>query len=853
MTYRFTILAIIGLMIISSSICAETKKMPQEAEQVLFIIDDSSSMAETAFDPGEPNATRWEVVQRVFPEWLEKFGTDVLVGAVSVGGICGSTPDIHLSTGTDRTNLKAIIGNSQPHGKTNLNAVLEESPQLFNLSIQGRKRIVLLSDGMNTCPPMRSTCEIARELYSKYGITIDVVAWITEPGMEDEFRCVAKSTGGTFFAPKTIKDWRNISLTGFDPWPYVVLILGFATLLLASRITYRHAFHVLHLETALSTLAGGVLLLLGSLILYLVLFVKSGPIAALLGIVVLAAILILVSRRKSQPSELSSNSATPWTAIGITFLVALLYFQPLVETQALQSGSTLRIHGQPLYHHILALDQSGSVNKSIYEMKLLLARYAEMYTIPGEELSLVGFACDEAGTVKELLTFTIPENGSTFVLNRILDDLYIQNPKKTKTYYKPLADFLNEFLKNVKLQPVIMVVSDGKSDGFQDAQAGLISFKEIPFESFGIRGIYAAPGIKDWKVAIAGGNGLDLTTLFQKPITVRSNGGRSYQLLSPVIEPDLIDPILFVETDDILELRPTINPFSHRLHGKLTLHIHNDRIARFRTFRVELRRGNNTIGLGGRENVLIDQNLKEFIFPVTLEEPGQEASDAIIQVILEQGGGTNRTVYPQRSAATKIREMSYWSAFWGEILMLSLAIFVLLAVIILTLKWVAKHRRNRKEIIQVLGGSSIPLARSQTIMMGGEGCQVNVPGVPPGLVLAALEWTGVKEELILRPWNGIQTIINGTNVVGSFNYRLGQPIQFAIDGNTYDVTLYQGTNQTIGIPGTYPANFGNSLNTSPTFSNFSDIESPDKGGNGQFVFGGINTDGGSKTDPNTYI
>jgi len=786
--------------------------LPQEAEQVLFIIDDSASMTEIAFAPNAPKATRWEVLQRVFPEWLDGLGPDTLVGALSVGGECGDPPAIKLPVGTDRKLIAAEVAKARPHGDTSLNAALEETPKFFAPWVRGSKRIVLLSDGLNNCPPNKSTCEIAKELHKNHGIIIDVVAWITKPSMVDEFECVAKFTGGTFKTPRTIKDWKGFfkkfPLQKFDPWPYVVLALGFATLFLAARVLYRHGSHVLGWGTARSTLAGAVLLLIGTLLLYLVLFVKAGLVAALLGSVVLVTMLVLASRRRTQRLEPTSNSDSPWSTIGVVFLTTLMVLQPSASYSDLPTKLTARVQGPPHYHHILALDLSGSVTEYIEDMKFLLARYAEMYTLPDEEISLVGFAFDESGSVKKLYTFTVPESGSTVILNHILDDLSIRHPSQTRTYFKPLADFLNEFLKEVRLQPIIMVVSDGKSDGFQDANRGIVDFREIPFESFAQRGVYAAPGMQNWKVAIAGGSGLDLTALFQKPITSQHKGGHSPQLLGPVIEPELIDPILLVETDETLKLRPTWNPFSRRVYGTLSIRVRNDRVTRFRTFRIELRKGNDTLPLGGKENALIDENPQTFDFPFAWETMKQEAIDAVVQVILEQGGGTTRTIYP-KPTTIKIKEVSYWAAFWHLVLLISLATPTLVSIGALVLRSHVKREHNRPEIIKVLGGPSIPLARFQQIMIGGEGCQLVVPGVPAGTVLTTAERTGTRGVLIIRTLNGTKMKVNGADVTGSVAYHLGQPLQFiTADGNSYDVTLYSSTSKDITPFGT-PITGGN--------------------------------------------
>ena len=173
------------------------RALPGEAIQVLFLVDDSSSMTELARDPAQPTASRWEILRQVYPQWLGRLDADVLVGVSSLGGACGAQPALNLPVGTDRTQVAAAIQTIQPSGMTNLNAALLAAPQRFASGVRGSKRLVLLSDGLNTCHPQGSTCAIARDLHRTHGITIDVVAWLTEPGMLEEFKCVTEATVGT--------------------------------------------------------------------------------------------------------------------------------------------------------------------------------------------------------------------------------------------------------------------------------------------------------------------------------------------------------------------------------------------------------------------------------------------------------------------------------------------------------------------------------------------------------------------------------------------------------------------------------------------------------------------------------
>ena len=270
------------------------RTLPAEAQQVLFLIDQSDSMTERARDPAQPSASRWDLLLQVYPQWLARFDPEVLVGVSSVGGACGAPPALHLPVGSDRTRVATALDTLRPHGATNLNAALLAAPQAFAAGVRGSKRLVVLSDGLNTCPPQGSTCAIARELHRTHHITIDVVAWLTEPGMLEEFKCIAEATAGTFTAPGGLDDLLRIRLPGFDPWRYVVLALGSATVFLASLVFYRHGFHVLRWGTGPATLAAGLLLGLGVLSLYLVLCVRAGVGAALLGGAVLAGLLTVL-------------------------------------------------------------------------------------------------------------------------------------------------------------------------------------------------------------------------------------------------------------------------------------------------------------------------------------------------------------------------------------------------------------------------------------------------------------------------------------------------------------------------------------------------------------------------------
>lgn len=768
------------------------RALPAEAAQVLFLVDESSSMTELARDPAQPTASRWEILRQMYPQWLARLDPEVLVGVSSVGGACGAPPALNLPVGTDRTQVATALDTMRPNGATNLNAALLAAPPRFASGVRGSKRIVLLSDGLNTCAPRGSTCAIARDLHRTHGITIDVVAWLTEPGMLEEFKCLTEATAGTFTAPRSLDEWRQIPLPGFDLWRYVVLGLGSATVFLASLVLYRHGFHVLRWGTGQATLAAGLLLGLGVLSLYLVLCVRAGLGAALLGGAVLAGVLAVVGRRE-QPATAAAPHRTLWAALGWVVCAATLV--PSLAGAAAVPAGACRVQGPPRYHHVLALDVSGSVAPHLGQMKAFLTSYAERCPRAGEEVSLLVFGSDAAGTVRELQTFTVPTSGATTALTAWLDTLQVQPP--TRTYFRPLADYLSQFLLQVRLDPVLLVVSDGKSDARQDQ----VPFEEIAFESFGKRGVYRVPGMAPWKVAIQGGNDLDLAALFHKPLSVRS--APAAPPLSaprrPVLDPCLFEPAFLVETDPRVVLRPRWWPWSQVVDGTLTLRVRHECVTRVRSFAVEVPQGGAAWHLGQVTQAPIGPTPQAVALPITRPARGGGVTDAVVHILLDQGGST-RTVYPQQPPRVIFEEVAYWAAYgwtWG-----------LVGVVLLSLGgggvWLVCRRRDqerdRPEIIKILGGRAVALRLGQTSILGGEGCQLVVPGVPPGVTLARATWTGVRGELLLSPEPGVSLQVNGSAIDGREVYRLGQPLVLLhpAEGMTYQVTLHAGAPADLG-------------------------------------------------------
>lgn len=455
--------------------------------------------------------------------------------------------------------------------------------------------------------------------------------------------------------------------------------------------------------------------------------------------------------------------------------------------------------GHPTYHTIFALDVSGSVLRVLPQMKRFVADYTEQYILPGEEVTLLIFSYDSKGSVKEVITFTVPKGGSIAALTRALDDLAVQDSRKTRTYFRPLAEQINAFLAQVRLQPVVLVVSDGLSDGFDDFTQGKVDFREIPFESLGTRGIYQLPGVENWRIAVQGGSGLDLNELFSKPPATSKPGGKKKASippppLGPVVDPCLIDPPLHVETSPGITFTPGFNPLEKNASASVNVTVRNECVARFRSFTVELSLGGGDfITVGNVQHTLIDQNPRAFPFTVTLPGDKIHGREAVLRVNLEQGNAV-RSIYAEPAVLT-LQMISYWSQYWRQWALGGSVLIVAVGLLLFLMVNRHKTRQTRGVVVKTLGGhAAARLAPYSHITLGGEGTAFPVPGVPPGLKLGIVEWMGSEKEVRLRGLNGFQLRLNGGDATDVSTYRLGQPVEFFNPGTgaSFELALHRG-------------------------------------------------------------
>ncbi|PWI14518.1 alpha-1-antitrypsin [Streptomyces sp. Act143] len=170
--------------------------------QVDLVLDVSGSMRTADIDGG----SRMAAAKRAFNEVLDATPEEVQLGIRTLGANyagddqktgCKDTAQLYPVSTLDRTEAKTQVATLSPTGWTPIGPALLKAADDFTDSASS-KRIVLISDGEDTCAPL-DPCEVAREIAAKgIGLTIDTLGLVPNTKMRQQLSCIAEATGGTY-------------------------------------------------------------------------------------------------------------------------------------------------------------------------------------------------------------------------------------------------------------------------------------------------------------------------------------------------------------------------------------------------------------------------------------------------------------------------------------------------------------------------------------------------------------------------------------------------------------------------------------------------------------------------------
>ncbi|EGG44597.1 VWA domain-containing protein [Streptomyces griseoaurantiacus] len=189
-----------GLAVPSGAAADETAD--QDAPKVDLVLDVSGSMRAKDIDGG----SRMAAAKQAFNEVLDATPEEVRLGIRTLGADypgdnrkegCKDTAQLYPVGPLDRTEAKTAVATLSPTGWTPIGpALLKAADDLDGGN--GSKRIVLISDGEDTCAPL-DPCEVAREIAAKgIGLTIDTLGLVPDVKLNRQLSCIAEATGGTY-------------------------------------------------------------------------------------------------------------------------------------------------------------------------------------------------------------------------------------------------------------------------------------------------------------------------------------------------------------------------------------------------------------------------------------------------------------------------------------------------------------------------------------------------------------------------------------------------------------------------------------------------------------------------------
>lgn len=178
----------------------------EEGERMLFILDFSNSMSESL-----DGRRKVDLMLDTMREILPKINKNVSVGLRVYGHRMGFTPFEACRASSllvpiapaNSFNIQNSLSSTKPRGMTPITYSLKEAVKKDFLGFNGKKHIILLTDGGENCD--ESPCKWVMELVKiRKDVMIDVIAFnVTEADDLAQLECTSLVTGGKFYSANT--------------------------------------------------------------------------------------------------------------------------------------------------------------------------------------------------------------------------------------------------------------------------------------------------------------------------------------------------------------------------------------------------------------------------------------------------------------------------------------------------------------------------------------------------------------------------------------------------------------------------------------------------------------------------
>jgi Ca-activated chloride channel homolog len=201
--FRFAslVLAVLWLAVGATDVAAAQGSDPEDPPALLLILDSSGSMQGAAGD----GRTKLAAAKEALTTLVDDLPEDVNVGLRVYGHRVANTDKARGCKDTelivpvgplDRAGAKRQIRLFDATGFTPIGLSLREGAK--DLPPEGKRTIVLVSDGIDTCAPP-DPCKVARRIVARgIDLRIDTVGFQVDPAARRQLQCIARAGKGTY-------------------------------------------------------------------------------------------------------------------------------------------------------------------------------------------------------------------------------------------------------------------------------------------------------------------------------------------------------------------------------------------------------------------------------------------------------------------------------------------------------------------------------------------------------------------------------------------------------------------------------------------------------------------------------
>ncbi|PNE37399.1 MULTISPECIES: VWA domain-containing protein [Streptomyces] len=187
--------------------------VPGAAPKVELTLDVSGSMRARDID----GQSRMAAAKQAFNEVLDAVPKDVQLGIRTLGATypgndrqvgCKDTKLLYPVGPLDRTEAKTAVATLAPTGWTPIGPALQAAAEDLKGG-DGQRRIVLITDGEDTCQPL-DPCQVARDIAAQgIHLTVDTLGLLPDAKTRSQLSCIAEATGGTYTSVQHTNQLRD--------------------------------------------------------------------------------------------------------------------------------------------------------------------------------------------------------------------------------------------------------------------------------------------------------------------------------------------------------------------------------------------------------------------------------------------------------------------------------------------------------------------------------------------------------------------------------------------------------------------------------------------------------------------